>query len=231
MPFRLSLRACRPALVASLVAAFLAVGTAPVHAQQTTPAAGTVGVPRAALPVLRPGDVLRLRVWPDQALSGDYPIDVTGSAFFPLLGEIHAADRTITEVRADMETRYRALVQNSTITLNVAFKVGVLGAVARPGLYIVDPTNTVLDVISLAGGFAPHADDAAIRLVRGDQTILLTGGGALTGDSPALSLVVQSGDRIVVPERPQPRYTLATMLGITQMAATLLVIGLQLARR
>ena len=81
------------------------------------------------------------------------------------------------------------------------FNVGVLGAVVRPGLYQVDPSSTIFDVIALAGGLHREADDDGVTLLRGDQVISLATpeGPGLRGVSDVLRL--QVGDRISVSRR------------------------------
>ena len=76
-------------------------------------------------------------------------------------------------------------------------RVQVLGAVARPGVYNVDPTTTIADALALAGGVSSIGSQDKIRIMR-DGAELTTGVSERTmiGDSP-----IQSGDQIFVPER------------------------------
>ena len=60
--------------------------------------------------------------------------------------------------------------------------VHVVGAVASPGVYQLDPDARVLDAIFAAGGFLKNADETSINLARpindGEQIVVLASGGA-----------------------------------------------------
>jgi polysaccharide export outer membrane protein len=196
-----------------------------------SPAHGQTPASRAAsdsAALLRPGDVLRIKVWPDQSLSGEFPIETTGSAYLPVIGEVQAVGVPLETIRARLRARYAAMMTNPVVTITPVFRVSVLGAVQRPGLYAVDATQTVIDVISQAGGFSTTAQPGAIRLIRGGRAILLNGTDALESGDPTLSAALQSGDRIVVPERRAGRGGMQTALSILQTVAVVITIALQL---
>jgi len=65
--------------------------------------------------------------------------------------------------------------------------VHVVGAVASPGVYQLDPDARVLDAIFAAGGFRTNADETSINLARpvndGEQIVVLASGGGGAGGS------------------------------------------------
>lgn len=173
--------------------------------------------------VVRAGDLLRIRVWPDSTLSGEYPVEETGSVFLPGLGEIHADGRALGDLRTELRQGYGTRLRNPVVTVTPLFGVSVLGAVVRPGLYQVRPANSLFDAISLAGGLRDDASNN-IRIVRDGQTIrldvdqaLLTGGGSLTAD-------LRSGDRILV-ARKKFRINFRDVLYLAQTVAIIVTLA------
>ena len=116
---------------------------------------------------------------------------------FPRLGEYQVAGETSQSLANRLIDDYRRYLRNPSIEITVLKRVQVLGAVARPGVYNVDPTTTIADALALAGGVSSIGSQDKIRIMR-DGAELTTGVSERTmiGDSP-----IQSGDQIFVPER------------------------------
>jgi protein involved in polysaccharide export with SLBB domain len=203
-------------LFLSLLVALLVL-CAPAAAQDST--GGTL---------LRAGDVLRVGVWPDVTLSGEFPIESSGEIYLPLVGGVQAAGRPLEEVRAELRDRFRGFIENAIVTATPLFRVSVIGAVQRPNLYQVDPTHTVFDLISLAGGFTSTAQLSAVRLIRGNTVLELDAAGALATGDGALLLGLLSGDRLVVPERADRGRTLQPIWAAIQALAILTTLALQI---
>ena len=179
--------------------------------------------------VVRPGDALRIGVWPDQSLSGEFRVESSGNVYLPVLGEVRVGGRPIDQIRADLRTRYRAMMANPVVTVTPLFRVSVLGAVLRPGLYPAEPEQTVFDAISQAGGFLPEARFEEVRLIRGGRVTVLNAREALEEGREALSLPLRSGDRIVVPARRRGMST-QTVWSAAQTVAVVVGLYLQLRR-
>lgn len=158
---------------------------------------GTAG--RTAPVVLAPGDVLRITVWPNSQLSGEFAVEETGVVHLPFLGGVQAAGVSVDNLRRDLRDGYGELMKEPVVTVTPLFRVSVMGAVARPGIYMVTPTHDLLDVIGMAGGFVREADAERIRILRGDRVVALDAERALEGEAHLDELALRSGDRIVVP--------------------------------
>lgn len=198
-------------LAAVLVVAGLSAPTA-THAQQD--------IRDEQATTLRPGDVLRISVWPNKDLSGEFTVEETGYAHLPMLGRVRVEGMPIDELRQKLREGYGEAMKNPVVTITPVFNVGVLGQVRSPGVYPVTPTNTLLDVISMAGGFAPQADRDQIRLVREGQTINFNAQRALEEGRGIGALKLQSGDRVMVP-RESGGLTFGSIVGFVQTAATI----------
>ena len=147
--------------------------------------------------VLERGDRVRIRIWPDSSLGGDYLVEGDGQLYLPALGTMQAAGVPLSQLRTTLRDQYSEVMRNPTVSVVPLFRVSVLGAVTRPGLYEVDPTQGVVDAISLAGGFRPNARENKIRIVRAGEELRLDDATSVATD-PRWAL--RSGDRIIVPE-------------------------------
>lgn len=156
--------------------------------------------------IIRAGDVLRIRVWPDSAIGGEYPVEETGIAYLPVLGAVQAGGMTLSALRAELRRLYSEALRSPAVSVTPVFAVSVLGAVQRPGLYHVDPTQTLFDAVSLAGGFRDDARSDRVRLVRNGESIEVNARYVLEHGGSDLALSLRSGDRIVVPEGRQWRW-------------------------
>ncbi len=100
---------------------------------------------------LRPGDVLEITVWGQPDYSGEFKVDETGHIPYPVLGEIDTRDKTMTRIREEIRAGLERIFNDPFVTVNPQFSIAVLGEVRSPGLFDVDPTLTVLDIVAMAG--------------------------------------------------------------------------------
>jgi protein involved in polysaccharide export with SLBB domain len=151
----------------------------------------------AAPLMLRPGDVIRLKIWREPDFSGDYPIDENGMATFPRLGPVRAASFTTDSLKRTLVASYATYLVNPSIEVTTLRRLNVLGAVRNPGLYQVDPTVTVADAIALAGGITDNGQSDRVELVRdGKRLPANVNGTTRLADTP-----LRSGDQLFVPQR------------------------------
>jgi polysaccharide export outer membrane protein len=153
---------------------------------------------------LQPGDVVAISVWPDTSLSGQFPVESDGQVYLPFLGNVQAAGVSIEDLRIRIREGFQAAQRNAVVTVTPLYRIGVTGAVSRPGLYLVPPTDGFFDVVANAGGFNLRADQSKVSVVREGQVINLNAEEAIkTGDLlPLEALALHSGDQILVPFAP-----------------------------
>ncbi len=161
------------------------------------PAAATHADTAAAAMRLRPGDVVRLRVWREADISGDYPVDERGVVVFPMLGPRPVVDLSPETLRRQLVEDYQKYLRNPSIDVTLLRRVSVLGAVKQPGLYPVDPTMTVADALALAGGALPEGAGDHLELIRNGRQVDVK----IDEATRIAELSLQSGDQIFVPER------------------------------
>jgi len=114
-------------------------------------------------------DQLRVTVFGEPELSGEYVLDGTGTVSLPLIGEVSAIDLTVREFQRAVEARYadgylRAPRINAEVLNYRPFYI--LGEVRQPGEYPYTNGLTVLNAVATAGGFTYRANETFI-LIRG----------------------------------------------------------------
>jgi polysaccharide export outer membrane protein len=119
--------------------------------------------------VLGNGDKLRLTVFEEADLSGEYTIDGSGYLRLPLIGQVHAAGFTSPQLEGAIAN---ALSQGYLKSPRVSVQVStyrpfyIIGAVAKPGEYPYVNHMTALNAIALAGGYTPTAVESVIYIRR-----------------------------------------------------------------
>src|SRR5205823_84064 len=138
-------------LVALAGLAVLTAPSQPAAAQSSFRAVPTID----SANFIRPGDVIRLRIWREPDLSGDFPVDINGLVVFPKIGQVAAGSMTADSLKRRVVSAYEVYLRNPSIEMIFLRRINVLGAVKAPGLYPVDATMTLADVIAAAGGATP----------------------------------------------------------------------------
>src|SRR5678815_2306550 len=141
---------------------------------------------------LRPGDVVRLRVWREPDLTGEFPVDETGSVVLPKLGPTQVTTEASALLKARIVAAYSRFLNHTAIDVTFLRRIQVLGAVRQPGVYPVDPTMTISDVLAVAGGMTGDGDPGRLELIRDGQRLQTT----IAGHSLLSDTRVRSGDQI-----------------------------------
>jgi polysaccharide export outer membrane protein len=166
-------------------------------------------------PFLEPGDLVRLRIWREPDLSGDYRVDEAGVATFPKIGPVRVGRLSTDSVKNLLVSSYSRYLQNPSVEVTLLRRVNVLGEVKNPGLYDVDPTMSVTDVVALAGGVTPNGNSKKIELLRNGQLL----SGKVSLQARLADSRLQSGDQLRVPQRSWlGRNTAVVAAGITAAA-------------
>ena len=143
------------------------------------------------------GDRIRLAVFRDETLSGEFTLDGAGNFAMPLLGEVQAGGLTARELEARIRDKLVAedLLRDPQVSIEVLNyrPFYILGEVRAPGSYAYVNGMTVLNAVALAGGFSYRAKQDDFLLQRGGSNVQ---GAEVTGDTPLLP-----GDIVTVQER------------------------------
>lgn len=164
-------------------------------AAQTVSAGSTV--PTVAKASLQPGDAVKLRIWREPDLSGEFQVDETGEVVFPKIGPVRVTGMATDSLKHLLIATYASVLRDPAIDITLLRRVTVSGFVRTPGLYQVDPTMTIADVLALAGGAAPDGESNKVELMRDGRSVTdKLSGYTQIGESP-----LRSGDQLYVPQR------------------------------
>jgi protein involved in polysaccharide export with SLBB domain len=181
---------------------------------------------RRSVGALRPGDLLKIAVFRDKELSGDYPIDARGYVQIPGLGIIKAAGLEPIEVTDRLRL---ALVERGfarpEISVIPMIRVSVLGEIRSPNVYSVDPGTSLLQLLTVAGGPSDRAKLKETRVIRDGRAFRVDMESGLKG-SAAGRIVLYSNDVVVVGKK---RGLTGENLGVTLTVASLLLTILNIA--
>jgi polysaccharide export outer membrane protein len=147
---------------------------------------------------LSPGDKLKVVVFNEQDLTGEFQVNERGNVAFPLVGEVQAANSTPDEFQSRLTARLRGkYVKNPRVSIEITNyrPFNVLGEVRNAGQYPYRPGLTVQDAVALAGGFTYRANSRTVYVRRADAS----GEVSVTTDGEKVPIL--PGDNIRVPER------------------------------
>jgi polysaccharide export outer membrane protein len=162
--------------------------------------------------LLGPEDVLEIAVWKNQDLTKTVAIRPDGLISMPIVGDIQAAGLSANELAQHIAERLRPIVQNPAVSVNVkdlnSYSVYVMGEVAKPGKFQLKSYVTVLQAISMAGGFTEYAKKNKLQVVRiksngnhklQESHIPIRYEELVAGKSDSGNIILLAGDTVVVP--------------------------------
>ncbi|WP_137044784.1 polysaccharide biosynthesis/export family protein [Pseudolabrys sp. FHR47] len=147
--------------------------------------------------VLGPGDKVRLKIYGDADVNGDYEVNSAGFVSIPLVGQVKAAGLTTPQLENALMARMRGKVANDpkvNVEITTYAPFYVHGEVKKAGIYPFQPGLTVADAIATAGGLTYRANEDKVLLRRAgsNETVIVPVEG---------SVRVYPGDNLRVAER------------------------------
>lgn len=117
-----------------------------------------------------PEDVLEISVWRNKDISKEVTVRPDGRISLPLIGDVQASGLTPTELTEAVTARLAAFMKSPTVSVIAkevnSYSIYLMGQVANPGRYFLRSKTTLLQALTLAGGFAPLADRSRIIVLR-----------------------------------------------------------------
>jgi polysaccharide export outer membrane protein len=135
--------------------------------------------------VVGPQDRLRITVWNQDDVSGEYTVEGDGTFTFPLIGRLRAGGLTLEQLEAELTRRLAdGLYRNPQVTASMveyrSQHVFLVGELRRPGTYPLTGTMSLIEALAVAGSTAERAADYAL-IIRSSRT----GGPVLPGQDAA----------------------------------------------
>ena len=176
-------------------------------------------LPRSGDPTYRyligPQDILRITVYNHPELTNPAGtanelagrvVNSDGTIFFPFIGKIKAAGRTVEEVREELASKLGPFIKSPQIEVSVltyrSQRVYVAGEVLRPSMITLsDVPVRVTDAIAQAGGPLAGADLGSVTITRANQTYNVDLYGLYYRGDVAQNVLLQNGDVINVGEQ------------------------------
>jgi len=159
--------------------------------------------------IIGPEDILEITVWKNADLSKQVQVRPDGRISLPLLGDISAVAKTPVQLTEEISAGLRAYMENPTISLLVkevnSYQIYVLGEVNKPGKYPLKSKTTLLQGITVAGGFTAMAARNKIVVFRfskdgeGLTKLKASYDDIVVRDGSVQNMELKPGDQIVVP--------------------------------
>jgi polysaccharide biosynthesis/export protein len=158
--------------------------------------------PEEASYVIGVGDLLNVRVFNQDAMSGRARVREDGMISLPFVNDVQAAGLAPLELAARLQVQFKEFVVNPIVTVSLeerrAFEVSVVGEVGKPGLYKLDPRAGVLQALASAGGLTDFASRDRIFVLRAGIRIRFTFQALTEAQPMAARFRLRNGDVVVV---------------------------------
>jgi len=156
---------------------------------------------------LHQGDTLMISVWREDTLQKQVVVLPDGSITFPLIGRVEVAGLGTPEVERRITAKLKEFLPDPVVTVVIAGIDGnrayVMGKVMHPGYLIINGPTTVLQAISIVGGFDKFADEGGIKVLRakstGQEIFPVHYKDIISGRDMSTNILLKADDTIVVP--------------------------------
>lgn len=165
------------------------------------------------------GDILKIAVWSQPELSGEFTVDVAGAITMPLIGAVKAAGQTVAQIETDIRTRLAdGYVINPQVAIGVAqFKsqrIFVVGEVRTPGVVPLSGTLTLIEALTRVGALTESAGGELVVIrpaegtevngpvvpgMPGVQEVARLDIQELQAKGPTSNIELRDGDTVLIP--------------------------------
>jgi protein involved in polysaccharide export with SLBB domain len=128
-------------------------------------------------PRLHPGEKIRVTVYGEASLSGDYSIDASGFVSLPLAGAVRAEGLTRSKLEGQLVQSFRSqYLRDPKVTVSVVeyLPFYIIGEIQRPGVYPYNSGLNILRAIAVAGGTTYRANKSTVEIQHTGESVMQT---------------------------------------------------------
>lgn len=197
----------RSLLACSLVLVLLGACKTPQPHGSGVSEENAVSEARGTSSTLGSGDLLEVRVYQETDLSGAFRVSPEGLIDYPLCGKVSVLNMTSSKAADAITTCLKnGFLKNPQVTVLVreytSKKIFVLGEISKPGTFPYEENMSIIQAVTLAGGFTKLAQKngtSVTRLVSGQETRVRVPVADIE-QGREKNFALQPGDIIFVPE-------------------------------
>jgi len=154
-------------------------------------------------------DILEITIWRNQDLSKTVQVRPDGKVSLPIIGDVMAVGRTPAQLADEITMKLKPFVQNPAVAILIkeinSYNIFLLGEVVKPGKYPLKSKTTLLQGITIGGGFTPIAARNQVVVFRvnenggGEQMLKASYDDIVMRGGIVQNIELKAGDTVVVP--------------------------------
>ena len=147
---------------------------------------------------LGPNDRVRIIIFNQPTLTGEYTLDGNGVLAFPLIGNVNATGQSPSQLQKTIASKLDPeYLRNPSVSAEVITRrpFYVIGEVKKPGNYPYVTDMTVLQAVAMAGGYTYRARQNNLYLKRLDAN------GRMVRVAATPETKIEPGDTVEIKER------------------------------
>jgi protein involved in polysaccharide export with SLBB domain len=172
-------------------------GTREDHGPATAADVEAATAAATAVPRFQGGEKIRITVYNEPTLSGDYDIDPNGVVSLPLAGTVRAVGLTQPEFEKELANKFKSeYLRNPKVTVTILqFRpIYLVGEISKPGEFPYKPGFNILTAMALAGGGTYRANRDYVLIQHYGET-------DMKEYPQSAATMILPGDLIRIPER------------------------------
>jgi len=153
--------------------------------------------------VIGPEDILAVKVWRENDLTGAVQVRPDGKITLPLVGEVAAAGQTPEQLKNTIIEKLSEYINKPEVMVSVqsvqSRRYYITGEVNRPGAFQLVVPTTILQALTNAGGFREFANRKKITILRSGKLIKFNYNEVVKAKNLKQNIFLENGDYIIVP--------------------------------
>jgi len=149
------------------------------------------------------GDRIAVFVQDQPALTDTFAVRAGRQLLLPIVGELALAGVLRAELQERLTAHVGQYIRDPIVRVTPLIRLSVIGAIARPGYYILSADLPLAELVMRAGGPTSDGDLAKVQLRRGGAELMtsMEAGPAIGTGATIDQLNLRSGDVVFVGER------------------------------